>query len=55
MLNGCGMEITQEQESNFLWITMTSSNPKIAADTCNAVVNKITGTRNFLSRWRNCS
>ena len=46
MLNGCGMEITQEQESNFLWITMTSSNPKIAADTCNAVVNKITGTKN---------
>ena len=41
MLNGCGMEITQEQESNFLWITMTSSNPKTAADTCNAVVNKI--------------
>ncbi|MCI5598563.1 MAG: Wzz/FepE/Etk N-terminal domain-containing protein [Ruminococcus sp.] len=46
MLNGCGMEITQEQESNFLWITMTSSNPKTAADTCNAVVNKITGTQN---------
>lgn len=46
MLNGCGMEITQEQDSNFLWITMTSSNPKIAADTCNAVVNKITGTKN---------
>lgn len=46
MLNGCGMEITQEQESNFLWITMTSSNPKIAADTCNAVVNKIIGTKN---------
>lgn len=46
MLNGCGMEITQEQESNFLWITMTSADPKTAADTCNAVVNKITGTKN---------
>lgn len=45
MLNGCTMSIAQEQESNFLWITMTSSDPQVASDTCNAVVNRITGTK----------
>ena len=45
MLNGCSMEITQEAESNFLWITMHSSNPQTAADTCNSVVNRIAGTK----------
>lgn len=45
MLNGCSMEITPEENSNFLWITMSSSDPQLASDTCNAVVNKITGTK----------
>ena len=39
------MEITQVDESNFLTITMNSSNPQTASDTCNAVVNRIAGTK----------
>ena len=45
MLNGCSMEITQIEESNFLTITMYSSNPQTASDTCNSVVNRIAGTK----------
>lgn len=45
MLNGCSMEITQETDSNFLWITMTSTDPQNAADVCNSVVNRIAGTK----------
>ncbi len=45
MLNGCTMAITQLEESNFLTITMTSSDPQNCADVCNAVANRIAGTK----------
>lgn len=45
MLNGCAMSITQLTDSNFLTITMTSSNPQTASDVCNAVANRIAGTK----------
>jgi capsular polysaccharide biosynthesis protein len=44
LLNGCTMDITPENETSFLWVTMTSSDPQVAADTCNTVVNRIAGT-----------
>ncbi len=45
MLNGCSMEITPVEESNFLTLTMTSSDPQNCADVCNAVANRIAGTK----------
>lgn len=45
LLNGCSMDITPEAESSFLWVTITSSDPQLAADTCNSVVNRIAGTK----------
>lgn len=44
LLNGCTMDITPESDTSFLWVTMTSSDPQVAADTCNTVVNRIAGT-----------
>ncbi|MBQ9673832.1 MAG: hypothetical protein IJV39_04310 [Ruminococcus sp.] len=52
MLNGCAMEMTQVPESSFVNITMTSTDPQLAADTCNAVTDRIAGGGENQSLYR---
>lgn len=40
IINGCGINIAVENETYFLWITVTSSDPQKAADVANQVAAK---------------
>ena len=44
MLNGCSMSMTQLPGSSFVDITMSSTDPQLCADTCNAVTDRICGS-----------
>ncbi len=44
MLNGCSMVMSQVPESSFVDISMTSTDPQLCADTCNAVTDRICGS-----------
>lgn len=52
MLNGCVMSMIQIPESSFVDITMTSTDPQLCADTCNAVADRIAGSGNNPSLFK---